>query len=191
MSTRSTVGTVVLWLSVLALVFPVGGCSNSAPTGGSTSGTSGNTGMMGGAGPPDTGGTGMMGGSGTGATDYSSVGERIWLTGIGGDGQEVAHSAPRTSQGALMMGGGGCASCHGAEGTGGTVQMMMGPAIKVPNVTYSSLAAEGYADATIKRAIVDGLDEQGDLLDQAMPRWKMSSADVDAVLAYLKQLGAK
>ena len=147
-------------------------------------------GMMGGG--QGTGGAGQAGQPpSTGTASYSSTGQRILLTGVGGDGQLIAHSAPRVSQGALMIGGGGCGSCHGANGRGGTVQMMMGPAIKAPDVTYAALIKAGFTAATIGRAITQGLDEAGKPLDQAMPRWQMSTSDVQSTVAYLKVLGAQ
>lgn len=122
---------------------------------------------------------------------FSSTGERIWLTGTGASGRQIARTAPRTSNGALMMGGGGCASCHGRDGRGGTIQMMMGPAIKAPDVTYGALAKEGFTPETISRAITEGLDESGEPLDEAMPRWQMSADDLEATIAYLKSLDSK
>jgi len=151
--------------------------------------------------PAQTPGGMMGGGQGTGATgqtgqppstgtdSYSSAGQRIWLTGVGADGKLIARSAPRTSQGALMMGGGGCASCHGANGRGGTVQMMMGPAIVAPDVTYAALIKAGFTETTIEQAITQGLDEAGKPLDESMPRWQMSTSDVQSTIAYLKVLG--
>ena len=87
-----------------------------------------------------------------------------------------------------MMGGGGCGSCHSANGHGGTIRMMIGTTIKAPNITYGSLIKNGFTDATIRKAIRNGLDEKGKALDVAMPRWQMSDADVDATIAYLKRL---
>jgi len=143
-------------------------------------------------GTPSNAGTGTgQPGSTDGAGGSSSAGQRIWLTGVGADGQSIVRSAPQVSQGALMMGGGGCASCHGAGGRGGTLRMMMGPAIKAPDVTYAALIKAGFTDATIGRAITQGLDEQGKPLDAAMPRWQMSTADVGATVAYLKVLGSQ
>ena len=195
------------------LVAALAGCSNSTPTGSqsgygnrSGSGNPSGSGMRGAQGPggpatstPGGGtggggpggsqgnGTGMMGGS-SGSGKYSSVGERIWLTGVGSDGNAVVRSAPRVSQGALMMGGGGCGSCHAASGRGGTIRMMIGTEIKAPDVTYGALIKEGFTDATIRQAIIKGIDESGKPLKEAMPRWQMSSADMDATIAYLKVL---
>ena len=135
-------------------------------------------------------GSGMMGG-GSGANTYSSAGERIYLTGVGADGQAISRTAPRVSQGALMMGGGGCASCHDADGRGGTIKMMTGTAVKAPDVTYGALIGAGFTDATIRTAIRDGLDESGKPLDAAMPRWQMSPVDLGATIAYLKELAAR
>ena len=170
-------------LSALTTVAVVG-CSPS-----NTSGTGSNTGSGGG----NTGGTGggMMGGGGTGSGTYSSVGEQIYLSGVGSDGKTIRHTAPAVSEGSLMMGGGGCGSCHGANGRGGTIQMMMGTTIKTPDITYDALIKEGFTDATIKRAIREGLDEADKPLEDAMPRWQMSDADAAATIVYLKELGAR
>jgi len=162
------------------------GCSSSSTSGGSSSGG----GMMGG-GPSSSPGGGMMGGGGASASGSSSAGERIYLTGVGADGQHIPRTAPRVSQGALMMGGGGCGSCHAADGRGGTIRMMTGTAIKAPDVTYPALIKAGFTDATIGKAIRDGLDESGKPLDAAMPRWHLSDADLAATIAYLKVLGGR
>jgi hypothetical protein len=68
---------------------------------------------------------------------------------------------------------------------------MMGTAVKAPDITYDALVKQGFTDATIGRAIRDGLDESGQPLQDAMPRWQMSDPDVGAVIAYLKQLSAQ
>ena len=183
----------VLAVCLGALVVVVAAACSSAGTSGGTAGT----GMMGGGastgtqrgGSGSAPGSGMMGG-GSGASSYSSAGQRIWLTGVGSDGREIARSAPRVSLGALMMGGGGCGSCHGANGRGGTIRMMTGTAIVAPDVTYAALIKAGFTDATIRKAVRDGLDESGKPLKDAMPRWQMSDTDLDATIAYLKVLGS-
>jgi hypothetical protein len=189
-------------LSALALAL-VAGCSTSNTVdGGQNSGD----GMMGDngsdAGPVGDGvmgdngsdagpvGDGVMGDS-SGTDSSSSVGERIFLTGVGSDGQAIERNAPGVSEGSGMMGGNGCGSCHGDNGRGGTIRMMMGTDIETPDITYDELIEDGFTDATIKRAIREGLDEAGKPLEDAMPRWQMSDADVDATIAYLKQLSAQ
>jgi hypothetical protein len=176
-----------LCLGALALAL-VAGCSTSNTSGGDQDNGGG---MMGGNGSNTSPGSGGMMGGGSGTGSYSSVGERIFLTGVGSDGQAIKRNAPAVSQGSLMMSGNGCGSCHGADGRGGTISMMMGAAIETPDITYDELIEDGFTDATIKRAIRDGLDEAGKPLEDAMPRWQMSDADVDATIAYLKELGAR
>jgi len=160
-------------------------CSGSGTSNGGSNGGSG--GMMDGSGGGSGGG--MMGG-GSSPSASSSLGERIFLTGVGSSGQAIPHSASRVSQGSLMMGGGGCASCHGADGRGGTIRMRAGTAVDVPDITYDALIAEGFTEATIGEAIRDGVDEAGKPLDEAMPRWRMSDPDLAATIAYLKTLSA-
>lgn len=86
----------VVCLSALATAALVGCTSSDTPGGGSSS--------------P---GGGMMNGGGSGANGSSSAGERIYLTGVGTDGQDISRTAPRVSQGALMMDGEGRARGRG------------------------------------------------------------------------------
>ena len=190
MSRHTSATVLIVCLSVLIAVAIVG-CSSSGNTS-DTSGTGTNTGsgMMGGTGSSGGGTSGMMGGGGSGTGSDASVGERIYLTGVGSDGKTISHTAPRVSQGSLMMGGGGCGSCHSADGKGGTIRMMTGTAIKAPDITYGALIKAGFEDATIRTAITDGLDESGESLNVAMPRWRMGTTDLDATISYLKQLGS-
>jgi cytochrome c oxidase subunit 2 len=190
---RPSLLIVAVCLGTLAAI-GMTGCSSSDTSGGSPNGG----GMMGGSGPasPSGGGSsgssggGMMGG-GSGSNSYSSIGERIYLAGVGGDGSAIPRSASRVAQGSLMMGGGGCASCHGADGRGGTIKMMSGTAIEAPEITYDALTKSGFTDVTIGRAVRDGLDESGKPLEAAMPHWQMSAADLAATIAYLKELSAR
>jgi cytochrome c oxidase subunit II len=177
---------------VVVFMVCLGALAASAIAGCSSSGTSNTTGgMMGTTGSNASPGGGMMGGVGSGGNAYSSVGERIYLTGVGASGQKISRNAPAVSQGSLMMRGGGCGSCHGADGRGGTIKMMTGTAVRAPNITYAALIRDGYTDVTIGRAIRHGLDQSGQPLQAAMPRWQMNAADVGAVIAYLKQLAAQ
>lgn len=69
--------------------------------------------------------------------------------------------------------------------------MMAGTSVKTPDITYGALIKAGFADTTIRSAITKGTDETGKPLKAAMPRWQMSAPDLDATLAYLKELGSK
>ncbi len=167
--------------------------SGGGMNGGNSPGRGPNSGggMMGGNTPGSGPGGGITGNGSSGTGNYASDGERIYLTGVGVDGRDIPRNAPAVSQGSRMMGGGGCGSCHAADGRGGTIRMMMGPAIETPDITYDALIKEGFTDATIKDAIVKGVDEAGKPLEEAMPRWQMSGADLDATIAYLKVVGAR
>ena len=45
-----------------------------------------------------------------------------------------------------------------------------------------------YTDALIKRAITQGLEADGKVMDWTMPRWQMSEDDFNALIEYLKTL---
>jgi cytochrome c oxidase subunit II len=182
--------TICLLTCIPALI---AGCSNGGYPGDSTNSAGP---MMGGNAPNSTGngagqGGGMMGGASSSSTSYSSDGQRVYLTGVGASGQSIPRSTARVAQGSMMMRGGGCGSCHGANGRGGTIRMTTGTAIKAPDIRYAELIKDGFTNATIRAAIRDGLDEAGKPLDAAMPRWQMSAADLAATIAYLKVLGAQ
>ncbi len=82
-----------------------------------------------------------------------------------------------------------CVSCHGSDGKGGHVQMMM-TTVQVPDIRYSTLtqSAPAYTDETIKRAVTQGLDAEGKPLNWPMPRWQMSDAQLNDLIAFLKTL---
>ncbi len=80
-----------------------------------------------------------------------------------------------------------CVSCHGPDGKGGNVQMMMAN-VQAPDIRYSSLTQSGYTDETIKRAITQGLDEGGKPLAWPTPRWQMNDAQLNDLIAFLKTL---
>lgn len=119
--------------------------------------------------------------------EYTSLGARIYIDGLGESG-----TIPRTSIGPGMMGG-GCVRCHGIDGTGGYVGMMGG--FEAPDIRYSTLTSphedhdgDGWSDRDIRRAIVEGVEPDGEELDPIMPRWRLSDAEFRALTDYLKEL---
>lgn len=133
----------------------------------------------------------------TSAGFFSSNGQRIYYTGISaGSGAIPFRGGPMWAR----MHGAGCASCHGEDGRGGKTVMMS--AEKPADIRYNSLISgkhsndeqEGkeehppYTDELIKRAITQGINSAGKELDAAMPRWEMSEADLNDLIAYLKTL---
>jgi cytochrome c oxidase subunit 2 len=131
--------------------------------------------------------------------EFSSAGQRIYYTGA-----DAAGSIPRTVGGAGMMGLGmmgnlACVNCHGEDGRGGRVGMMLGD-VKIPDIRYSALTSlrseEGtsvpaWTDDDIRRSIRDGIEPNGQPLKAPMPRWKMTDAQLNEVVDYLKELDAR
>jgi len=125
----------------------------------------------------------------------SSSGQRIYTTGADANGP-----IPRTGAGRGMMGTAACVTCHGQNGRGGRVSMMMFGTIDVPDIRYSTLTTarseEGttvpaWTDSDIARAIRDGVEPDGQRLKAPMQRWNMTDADIADVIAYLKELSAR
>jgi cytochrome c oxidase subunit II len=105
-----------------------------------------------------------------------------------------------------MMRGGmmSCADCHGSDGRGGRVQMMMAT-FTSPDIRWGSLTAEDHAHAakdahsneighppyteeTLKLVITQGVDPAGEPLAWPMPRWCMSEQDLNDLIDFLKAL---
>jgi mono/diheme cytochrome c family protein len=124
------------------------------------------------------------------ASDEATNGELIFQTGFNIDGQRITFESDLPW---LYMHGGGCASCHGVDGTGGRWVMMT--ALEAPDIRYASLTEPEhtdehppYDDALVAQAVRDGLDPAGNRLDPAMPRWNLSDRDLADVIEYLKAL---
>lgn len=127
---------------------------------------------------------------------FSSNGEAIYYTGFNLKGEQIPISdGPHW----LYMHGGSCIDCHGMDGKGGIVPMMCYK--ETPSITYHDLTEEehevhegeeevhpSYTDETIKKAIIDGIEPDGEELDPCMPKWRMSDEDLNGVIEYLKSL---
>jgi mono/diheme cytochrome c family protein len=88
-----------------------------------------------------------------------------------------------------------CASCHGQAGRGLRTPMFVSPNITHRNLTDPAgmLEPDGtrgltYTDDLIRRAIVQGIDTEGKPLDWPMPKWQLTDAEWNDLLAYLKTL---
>jgi cytochrome c oxidase subunit II len=129
---------------------------------------------------------------------FDSNGERIYFTATSESGRPIIANV----QGMHRMRADrmACADCHGNDGRGGVVRIMMSR-FEAPDIRYHSLTDEGhgqeedehgghppYTDETIKRAITEGIDPAGEPLDWEMPRWEMDERDLDDLVEYLKTL---
>lgn len=128
---------------------------------------------------------------------FESNGERLYLTGTSVRGSRMFPygSGPMNGGGHhMMMAGGACVACHGADRQGGRLATRYRPV--VPPLTPAALPGEhdgkddghahaAYTAATLARAITEGVGPEGEPLDPAMPRWSMSEADLADLVAYL------
>jgi cytochrome c oxidase subunit 2 len=135
----------------------------------------------------------LMAACGPGQSSYSSNGERIFFTGTNDRGERISYEGGVGMMMGMMWTT--CAQCHGDDGHGRRTMMFT-----APNITYHNLTdpkgmvepdgerGQTYTDATISRAITDGLDANGEPLDSAMPRWQMDGQDLNDLIEYLKTL---
>lgn len=125
-----------------------------------------------------------------------SLGAEIFLYGTDG-----GRAVPRRGSIGMMGGSGlGCANCHGTDGRGGRVSMMMMGSFEAPDIRWSTLTSteleqtEGetphppFDRDSFARALRDGVDPGGDELKSPMPRWGVNDAQVDALIEYLQGL---
>lgn len=129
---------------------------------------------------------------------YGSNGESIYFTARSSSAESITYSG-----GIRMMHPLACANCHGADGRGGRVSMMMW-SFDTPDITWDNLTEEKhheeegdeqeqeehppYTEETLKRAITGGINPAGDPLDSEMPRWRMSEQDLDDLVEFIKTL---
>jgi mono/diheme cytochrome c family protein len=131
------------------------------------------------------------GGRGTTNLDPVALGRRIFDRGTDSTGQPIS----RTGGTGMMMQSGGCASCHGTDGHGRTTPMYQAPDITYANLTdpkgmreVDGSRGHVYTDASIRRAVTEGIGADGDELSTLMPRWHLSGSEWNALLAYLQTL---
>jgi ABC-type branched-subunit amino acid transport system substrate-binding protein len=91
-----------------------------------------------------------------------------------------------------------CASCHGPDGLGRPEGGIEPVPLTWDHLTkpYGHRHAGGrehpaFTAASLRAAIAHGTDPAGNRLNPAMPRFRMSEDDLDALIAYLKHLGGE
>jgi len=128
-------------------------------------------------------------------TPSAENGEQIYFTSISERGNRISYTGGPALGGMMMGSYLTCASCHGPTGQGGRHTMHM-TVMDAPDIRYVELAhemeehgGEGEYDlVTFRKAVVDGEHPDGDSLDQDMPRWRMSDADLADLFAFLQSL---
>lgn len=123
------------------------------------------------------------------------LGRQIYFEGKGEPGHEPMAMIGRggTEVPAALL---TCKSCHGEDGRGrpeGGVNPsdLTWPALTRPYVHRTADGREHppYDEAKLKRAITMGLDPAGNSLHVAMPLYRLTHKEADALVAFIKTLG--
>ena len=135
-------------------------------------------------------------------TSVEATGEAIYLRGVLGSGAplEGAREAGVRTSGVAAA----CVNCHQRSGLGSEEGRISIPPITgeylfharahtgneavLPYVESMHSNRDPYTDATVARAIRDGIDEQGKPLSYLMPRFAFNDADMVALITYLRKL---
>jgi hypothetical protein len=131
----------------------------------------------------------------------SPVGEAIYLKGILGSGAPLTatreNAEPTHGQAAA------CVNCHRRSGLGAKEGRSIIPPItggflfdahdaaqdmQLPYIPGERLARAPYTEATLARALREGIDSQGRTLSYLMPRFDFDPADLNALIMHLRAL---
>jgi hypothetical protein len=135
------------------------------------------------------------------------TGEAIYRQGVVASGALLEGIREETGGGLVSKGGDvACVNCHLRSGLGTistdrrisippiTGQYLFQPRVAkpgghdLPYVENVHAGHEPYTDATLARAIREGIDSEGKPLGFLMPRFRLDDADMQALIAYLKAL---
>jgi mono/diheme cytochrome c family protein len=139
----------------------------------------------------------MMNRTGIG-DDFSSNGERIYMTAVNDSGETITYQEGPGD--GMMSGALACIDCHGTNGRGGERQMMM-ETFYAPDIRWSTLTGDHtgneddnadqhgpYTRETVRAAITQGIGSGGRPLDTVMPRWQLTPEDLSDLIDYLQTL---
>jgi hypothetical protein len=125
-------------------------------------------------------------------THFASNGARIFYTGTSDSGTPIL--AAESFGGPARPPVKSCADCHGPDGGGGLVATDSG-AVRAPGIAFARLASpqsypghEGYDEAKLALTLRTGVRIDGYLLSPLMPRWQMTTRDMNDLIAHLKTL---
>ena len=129
-----------------------------------------------------------------GLSAQEQAGHRIYTLGESPSGAKILA---RIGMAGLELSGAAvaCGNCHGEDGRGRPEGGVVPSNIQWSELTkpYGHHHANGrrhaaFDEASLQRAVLDGVDPQGHALEGAMPRYSMSAKDFAALSAYLKKL---
>jgi predicted GNAT family acetyltransferase len=140
------------------------------------------------------------------AAPADGVGQSIYLRGVVGSGAPLEGT--REAGGVVTTGAdAACVNCHQRSGLGSIEGRVSTPPI-TGDYLFHSRAHDGsepvlpyveslhgnrdpYTDATLARAIREGLDSQGRPLSYLMPRYALGDEDMAALVGYLKKISVR
>lgn len=127
-------------------------------------------------------------------TAQEAAGKRLYREGISDSGAQVSArvgAADISVPGSVLP----CANCHGQDGAGKPEGGVRPPPLSWQRLALGSGTRQAngreypaYSEASLARAIQQGLDPAGNRLDPAMPRFALALADQRNLTAYLKRL---
>ncbi len=129
-------------------------------------------------------------------------GQNLYRKGILPSGEAV--TGIREGGGSTSGAAAACVNCHRPSGMGSVEGGIVIPPItarylfkpgalfgrEANRVELETAARNPYTDATLARAIRDGINPNGRKLDYLMPRFKLDDATMNSLIAYLKQLSS-
>lgn len=129
-------------------------------------------------------------------TDPLEIGRRIYREGVLADGQPLVG----TVRGDVVVRGAraACINCHQRSGYGTVEGAAVVPPINARSL-FQARPQQGpragrdrpaYDDASVMRALHDGVNPAGRALQPPMPRYQLSSSDLQALILYLRALSA-
>ncbi len=131
----------------------------------------------------------------SGLTPAQKRGKQIFDLGTSASGKPISARLQSAAE-AVPAGLVPCAGCHGPDGLGKPEGGVVPSDITWDTLTkpYDLVTASGrrrppYNEKLLKRAITLGFDSAGNPLDLAMPRFQLTAADADDLVAYIRRLG--
>jgi len=129
-------------------------------------------------------------------TAEEQAGQRIYLDAITPSG-ELLRGLVGAGQTPLSGPALACGNCHGADGKGRPEASVLPPDVTWEELSkpyghvHSNRRHDAFTEASLGRALNEGLDPAGNGLDWTMPRYALSRSEIAALAAYLKRLSTE
>jgi hypothetical protein len=125
----------------------------------------------------------------------SETGRQIYLEGRSGSGPVLARRAGGLeTQGSAAA----CSNCHRRSALGGAegrtyvppidAKALFGPKAPGTGAAAAGLGRDAYNEASLRRALNEGIDPSGRALDYLMPRYDLDAKQISALIAHLRKV---